>query len=251
MKIAFMKYPPFVLLAVALVLINVSPQKLDAQTPTPKKAEVDHSGKLIQFEASGCRGYCPMYKLTFRKDGFLVYNGIRNVEVLGPSTIRLSSDEFANLLKEVTQVDLWQYPAELPSTATDAPAHTFTVYDGVKAHAVKGRAAIPPPVKNLEILLKDIAEAHGLPVKTGTNPNYPGYQKEQVIVKFKQDVYVREFCNQFSEIKIRPIQNLSEDNTWTIAFSPAEITKEQMISLLKDMDGVLTVEPGKEVINRN
>jgi hypothetical protein len=72
-----------------------------------------------------------------------------------------------------------------------------------------------------------------------------------VIVKFKQDVYVREFCNQFSEIKIRPIQNLSEDNTWTIAFSPAEITKEQMISLLKDMDGVLTVEPGKEVINRN
>ena len=202
-----MKYPPFVLIAVAL-LINVSPQKLDAQTPTPKKAEVDHSGKLIQFEASGCRGYCPMYKLTFRKDGFLVYNGIRNVEVLGPSTIRLGGDEFAKLLKEVNQVDLWQYPAEFPSTATDAPAHTFTVYDGVKAHAVKGRAAIPPPVKNLEILLQDIAEAHGLPVKTGTNPNYPGYR-------------------------------------------PAQITKEQMISLLKDMDGVLTVEPGKEVINRN
>ena len=128
--------------------------------------------------------------------------------MLGPSTIRLSSDEFAKLLKEVNQVDLWQYPAELPSTATDGPAHTFTVYDGVKAHAVKGRAAIPPPVKNLEILLQDIAEAHGLPVKTGTNPNYPGYR-------------------------------------------PAEITKEQMISLLKDMDGVLTVEPGKEVINRN
>jgi hypothetical protein len=127
----------------------------------------------------------------------------------------------------------------------DAPVHTFTVFDSVKTYVVKGRATMPPPVTTLEIFMQDLAEAHGLPVKKGTNPNYPGFQKEQVIVKFKQDVKALEFCNQFSEIKIRPVQNLSEDNTWTIAYSPTEISQEQMISLLKGMDSVLSVEPGK------
>jgi hypothetical protein len=99
--------------------------------------------------------------------------------------------------------------------------------------------------------MQDIAEAHGLPVKKGTDPNYPGYQKEQVIVKFKQDVNALDFCKQFSEIKIRPVQNLSEDNTWTVAYSPTEISQEQLIRLLKDMDGILTVEPGKQVKPKN
>jgi len=242
-----MKRTHFFLIMMVLCLVGIPKPDLGAQTPAPKNAAVDNSGKLIQFEAGGCRGYCPMYKLTFRKDGFLVYNGIRNVEILGPSTIRLSSDEYARLLKEVNLVDLLHYPNELPGTAVDVPVHTFIIYEDSKPYVVKGRAGIPPPVKNLEVLMQDIAEAHGLPVKKGTDPNYPGFQKEQVIVKFKQDVKALEFCNQFSEIKIRPIQNLSEDNTWTIAYSPTEISMEQMISLLKGMDGVLSVEPGKQV----
>jgi hypothetical protein len=50
---------------------------------------------------------------------------------------------------------------------------------------------------------------------------------------------------------VRIIRHLSEDNTWVIGYNPDEISEEQFSGLLKDIDGVLTVEPNKQVKTRN
>jgi len=244
-----MKHSILLLLVAAIVVActpqdNVSAQQTDAIAPTS-------TGTLVRLETGACRGYCPMYKLTFRNDGVLEYLGIRNVEKIGAETVRLSADEFAQLLKEVRKADLWQYPSVIPSTVVDAPVHTFIVYDGSKSHTVKGTAGIPQPIMALETLMQDIVEAHGIAVRKGAECKVPGALTGQAIVKFKMDVNAKDFCNQFSDIKVRTVRHLSEDNTWVIAYNPKELTETQFISLLKDMDGVLEVEPDKQVNERN
>lgn len=192
-----------------------------------------------------------MYRLTFRNDGILDYVGIRHVELTGSETIRLSAEEFALLLKEVRKVDLWQYPTQIPSTVVDAPVHTYTVFEGSKSHAVKGTAGIPQPIMDLESLMQDIIEAHGIAVRKGSESKVKNPLTGRVIVKFKMDVNAKEFCNQFSDLKIRAVQHLSEDNTWVIAYNPSELGEDQFINLMRDMNGVLAVEPDKQVNERN
>ena len=240
-----MKHSLLLLLAAAFI-VACKPQNKALAQSSEKAPAPTSTGILVQLETGGCRGFCPMYKLSFRKDGVLDYIGIRNVEKTGPSKIRLTATEYSNLLKEVNKVNLWQYPAEWPSTIMDAPTHTYTVFEGEKSHTVKGTAGIPKPVLALETLMQDIAEAHGLPLRNGTDPNNQGTLSKQLIVKFKMDVNVKTFCSQFSDLKVRPVRHISEDNTWVIGYNPKEVTEETFIGLLKDMEGVLTVEPDKQ-----
>ena len=238
-----MKHTLILLLIAASIAVSIPPTQLLAQ-----QAKVEN---LVQLETGGCRGYCPVYKLTFRKDGVLDYLGTRNVEKIGAQTARLSAEEYAQLLKAVTIADLWQYPAEIASNVADAPLHIFTVFDGEKTQVVRGKTGIPEPILALETKMQDIAEAHGFSVKKGFDPKNPDYLKGSVIVKFSMDTNAKNFCTQFSDLKVRPIRLLSEDNTWVIGFNPSELTEEQFISLLKDMRGVLTVEPDKQTKGRN
>lgn len=233
-----MKHSLILLLIAASIAVGIPTTTLFAQ-----QAKVEN---LVQLETGGCRGYCPVYKLTFRKDGVLDYLGTRNVEKIGAQTARLSAEEYAQLLKAVTIADLWQYPAEIASNVADAPIHIYTVFDGAKTHVVQGKTGIPEPILALEAKMQDIAEAHGFPVKKGFDPKNPDYLKGSVIVKFKMDVNAKIFCSQFSDLKVRPIRLLSEDNTWVVGFNPSELTEEQFTDLLKDMNGVLTVEPDKQ-----
>ena len=247
-----MKHSLLMLLAAAMIVACKPQDSASAQKASPSTTAPNNTGNLVKLETGGCRGFCPMYKLTFRNDGMLEYIGTRHVEKVGTEMVRLTATEFSQLLKEVRKVNLWQYPAEIPSTVVDAPVHTFTVFEGSKTHTVKGTAGIPKPIMLLEAMMQDIAEAHALPVKKGIDPSDDSATlKGQVIVKFKMDVNARNFCNQFSDIKVRTVRHLSEDNTWVIGYNPSELTEQQFISLLKDMDGVLEVEPNKQVKERN
>ena len=233
-------------LLVAAILVACKPQDNVSAQESPTATAPSSTGTLIKLETGACRGYCPMYKLTFRTDGSLEYIGIRNVEKIGLETVRLNAYEYAQLLKEVRKVDLWQYPAVILSTVVDAPVHTYTVFEGSKTHSVKGTAGIPQPILELETRMQDIVEAHGIAVRKGDACKVPGALTAQAIVKFKMHVNAKDFCNQFSDIKVRTVRHLSEDNTWVIAYSPKELTETQFMSLLKDMDGVLEVEPDKQ-----
>ncbi|MBC7774340.1 MAG: hypothetical protein H7246_02795 [Phycisphaerae bacterium] len=240
-----MKHSLLSLLAAALIVACQPQQNLFAQQlASPAQwANV----KLIQFETSGCRGYCPIYKLTFLSDGTMEYVGSGGVEKVGEETVKLTGDEFSKLQKALNRADLWQYPATIPSTVVDAPRHTFTVFKDGKMHVVKGTAGLPEPVLKLEQLMQDIAESHKIMVKKGVDPTDPASMSGEVLVQFTPGVNVENFCAQFMEIRVRPMRRVSENNIWIIGFLPSELTETQFISILDGMEGVMKVQSNKRL----
>jgi hypothetical protein len=234
-----MKHLFLFLLAIALI----TPQQKASAQQTSATAPVARE-KLIQFETSLCRGYCPVYKLTFHNDGTLDYVGMSHVEKMGEETVKLTADEFSKLQKALTRANLWQYGAQLPSTVADVPARTFIVFNGDKKHLVKGSSGLPEPVLKLEQLMQDIAESHEIMVKNGLEPKDIRLSGE-VLVQFRQDINVENFCAQFMEMKVAPVRRISEENIWFIGFSPSELTEAQFIGILDGMDGVMKVLPSK------
>lgn len=216
---------------------------MEAQQPasewTASKPSRTFDDVLIHFETGACRGYCPIYKLTFLTDGTMQYAGSRNVLEVGDKTAKLSADEFSLLQNAVRRANLHEQPAQIPSDIMDAPKHTFYVYHAGKRHRVSGSGPLPEPIQALDDLMQDIAEAHGFMVKKGVDPNDPSAMTGQVRVVFKPEVNAGNFCMQFMEIKSRPVRRVSEQNIWLIGFNPSELTEAQFINILQSMEGVV------------
>jgi Domain of unknown function (DUF6438) len=225
-------------------------KKSNSTVPTVPEAV---SGQpLIALETHGCRGYCPTYKLTFLTDQTLQYEGIRSVEKMGASTTKITPAEYKTLEEAVKKVNLWQFPERFESTVADAPASTMTVYSKDKNHSVTGTIDRPKPIQDLELMMKNLAEAHGLRVKKGVDPNeIPADNKRELIVKLKENLNAGNWAAQFQEIKVRLVRRLGAENIWLVSFDGAQVSEKDMIEILKSTEGVIQVESNKKTDTRN
>lgn len=232
-----MRYLLTFLLAAALFACKT---RKEMQTPAA-------ATNLVKLATQGCRGFCPMYNLDFHTDGSVAYEGLRFTVKPGKGEFQLTADELKKLQAKLKDVNMWQYPENIESRIADAPYATITVYDGAKSHAVSGSIDRPTPIMELEMLMKDLSEAHGYPVKKGFNPDDPSLQMTaQVIVKLKPDVNAGNWVNNLGEdLKLKLVRRIATENNWLVAYSPKVHTQEEIISLLKTVDGVIDAMPPK------
>ena len=200
--------------------------------------------RLISLATQGCRGWCPTYVLDFYSSGKVQYEGIRYVEKSGKSEFQLTVDELTSLKDAVKKADLWQYPEHIESRVADAPYATLTVYNAEKTHPVSGSIDRPRPLLELENRLKDLAEAHGLQVKKGVNPNDPALKMTaMLVVKLKPDINAGNWAKPLQdESLLRLVRRVSSENNWMIGYDPNVHTEQEMIEMLKGLEGVVGVE---------
>ncbi|MBV6439177.1 MAG: hypothetical protein DYG98_20485 [Haliscomenobacteraceae bacterium CHB4] len=217
-----------------------------------KKSPGGDASNLVSLETGPCFGFCPVFKLEVLNNGFVRYNGERFVEKVGKDSFYLTRTELKQLKEKIQSVNLWQYPDMIKTDVVDAPFATLIAYEGEKSKTVRGSIDRPAPLLELEGLLKDLAEAHGLQLKRGINPNSPpsGTMKE-VIVQLKPDVNAGNWVNQFTEFKLRLVRRISAENIWIVAFDPKQIEEKALIDVLKDMDGVVEVQTNMPAKDRN
>jgi hypothetical protein len=203
-------------------------------------------GPLVQLETTRCRGYCPAYTLLIYRNGAALYNGLYFVQKAGEHRFQLTPAELKRLEAAVQTANLWQYPNKIESQVADAPWSLITVYRDDRRQEVAGSVDRPQPLLDLENLMKDLAEAHGLPVREGVNPDIPpAASRQSVVVLLKPEVNASDWLMQFSELRLQLLRRTGAQNEWIVAFDPAQISSEALIDLFKDMEGVLQVHPEK------
>jgi hypothetical protein len=79
------------------VVLLLTPVALLAQTPS--------NNAVITLRRSACFGGCPIYKVTLREDGSVVYVGDRFVRVKGTQKSKIDPAEFQSLLKAFDDID--------------------------------------------------------------------------------------------------------------------------------------------------
>lgn len=234
------------LLFVALTLLWFSSCKSSKNDPAKSKTE------LVSLETHPCRGYCPIFKLKVLNNGDALYEGVRFVEKTGGATFKLSDTEMAKLRGKLADVNLWQYPERFQSTVMDAPSATLTIYAPEKSHSVTGSIDRPKPLVELENLLKDITEAHGIKVKRGVDPNeIPEAQKGELLVKLKPDVNAGNWVRDFDTIKLRLVRRTGAENIWLVAYDAKNLGVDEVILILKTSKDVLEAQGNHAVSERN
>jgi hypothetical protein len=85
----------------------------------------DLNKSQISISHSACRGRCPVYDLTLLPDGLVLYNGIRNVKLIGKGQSRIESGTYRDLLRRVTEINFFSLPECVE--ADDAPSVSIAV----------------------------------------------------------------------------------------------------------------------------
>ncbi len=212
---------------------------LATQCPQKKApAAADHL-PFGQLEMGPCFGYCPVYRLSFHNDGWMVYEGKRFVEKTGLDSVRISAEELAGLREKLAAVDLWQYPDRIPTNLADAPYGTLTAWKNGASKSVAGTIDRPEPLLSLEKMMIDIGTAHGFELKKGVNPNRPpAKDRPELLVKFKPDANAGNVLGQITELDVRLVRRTGPENIWVVSYDPAQIKAKDLIALVKTLEGV-------------
>jgi hypothetical protein len=206
---------------------------------------------LVELQTGGCRGYCPIFKLSFKDNGMAEYEGIRFVEKEGKSTFKITPSELIEVRKRVKEINFWKYPERIESKVMDAPSATFTVFEGEKTKSVSGTIDRPKIMLDFEAYLKSLAEKSGLVLK-GVDPNAPKEAtKSEVILRLKDDVNAGNWLRQFGELKLQLVRRTPPGNTWLVAYDSAEIKEIDVIKMFKDTEGCLEAQSNAAAKDRN
>lgn len=212
----------------------------------------EDTSSLVELQSGACFGFCPVFQLTALNNGLVRYEGTRFVEKEGRDSFKLTPDELKQLKTKVKEVNLWQYPDDIKTDVVDAPFVTLVTWEGDKSKSVRGSIDRPAPLLELENLLKDLAEAHGFQVKRGVNPNeIPAEFRGEVIVKFEPEVDAGNWITQFKDIKLTFVRRMSEENIWIVAYDTRQTDEKTLIAMLGHTNGVVEVQPNKQVEERN
>lgn len=227
-----------------LLLIISLLSTLSCQSSAPTATDVPPRKPLIGFTQHGCRGFCPSYQLTIYQNGLVEYEGLRNVKLMGKTTIKLTAKELRRVQAAVKRTNVWKYPEQIESQVADAPTATLTGYrsDGRK-HDVTGSIDRPAPLLALENLIKDVVEAHGIALREGVDPNAPTGQETYVSVLLRSGVNAGNWIGRFQELRLRLVRRLGEENRWVVSYDPKETTESAIIKMLSGMEDVLEVKP--------
>jgi hypothetical protein len=207
---------------------------------------------FVGIETGNCFGYCPVFKLNVLTNGLVRYEGIRFVSKPGRDSFNLTCDELKQLKIKVKAVNLWQYPDQIETRVADAQPVTLSITEGGKTKSVRGTADRPAPLLELEDLLKNLAQAHGINVRDGLSPNAPPANEQTLLVKLKPAVNAGNWLPKYDDIRLRLVRRTSgTDNIWVLGFDPAQVKENQLIELLKGLDGVLDVQPNRAAKERD
>ena len=101
------------------------------------------NGDQITLERTACFGTCPMYTLTIKGDGSVIFDGKRFTKTTGVATGKIRQDDFRGLVSEFGKINYFSLPdsytpgtKECPRMITDMPSANTSIRVNGKAKSV-------------------------------------------------------------------------------------------------------------------
>lgn len=93
--------------------------------------------EAVSMHRSACYGRCPVYSVTVKSDGAVIFQGLEHVKAVGDSNQRISAARVTELAKAIDDLGYWtwknQYRSEedgCAAVATDHPGVDIEVRRG-------------------------------------------------------------------------------------------------------------------------
>lgn len=161
-------------LLLLFLAFSIGPCKAQKKSSTPPPSAE------VFIERTGCKGFCPIYRVQCNAKGEVYYYGERFVGTLGEKKLTLTPDKQKALQQILTQTDwnAFQDTYDNPGIA-DIPALIFEIRTTQGSKKILCRINCPPElIKKIEAIEKLLGSATW---REGYDPekNYPSPDKKE------------------------------------------------------------------------
>ncbi len=124
---------------------------------------VDLEGIIITLERTACYGFCPIYSLTIRGNGSVIYEGENFVETVGKAETVISKEKVEQLISEFEKSDYDSFKDSYTErTITDAPSVITSITKDGKTKTIEhyhGDFNAPEELTELEDKIDEIVNS--------------------------------------------------------------------------------------------
>lgn len=130
-------------------------------TPFIEQAKKDLPDSLeVRLQRTACFGRCPIYTLSFYKDGTVIYKGEKWVEKEGLYKGRVSESNLNNIIRKAKEIGFYEMDNQYDSEyVTDLPSTITTLKGESGFKVVANRYEGPELLYELEKLIDEVADS--------------------------------------------------------------------------------------------
>ena len=114
---------------------------------------------FASIERTPCFGRCPTYTMKIYSDGFIEYNGKRDVDMIGAYTTTISSEQMDAILEKAKEIKFFEMDDSYDGMITDLPSTTTKIVMNDTEKSVYRRHGYPKRILTLEQLFDDLLKS--------------------------------------------------------------------------------------------
>lgn len=126
----------------------------------PLVCDVGNRVKFIEIKKEPCNGTCPTYSAIIYKDGYVEFNGIQHVALIGNKQFQLSYKEMWYLSEDFKKLNFFCLEDEYDGPIIDLPTTIITAHKTNTIKTVKARYGIPYKLKIFITKLHNLLMSH-------------------------------------------------------------------------------------------
>lgn len=138
--------------------VPVSETELALEEPAADTTVSDTTARqfFASIKRSPCYGTCPTYNMTIYSDGFVEYEGIRSVDMIGKYTTTISNEQLQKFAQTARDIGFMDMEDSYDGLISDLPSATTTIVLDEVRKQVYRRHNYPKRILTLEQLFDDL-----------------------------------------------------------------------------------------------
>ena len=115
---------------------------------------------LISYESGSCYGKCAVFIIKLNENKTIEYQGLKNVEKIGKYTAKISVNDFNDIEKLISKVDLKSIDSVYTSNSTDLHLRILNINYNNQIKKILLFDNIPSDLKEVESKIYQIIEQY-------------------------------------------------------------------------------------------
>ena len=201
---------------------------------------------VLSLKKGACFGKCSVYNLDVYKNGYVVYEGIMNVEKYGLYARKISKKELEGLKAAFDQDNFFGFDDIYPVHMTDLPTITMAYNKENATKVVTGSLDRPKKLLELQMKMETLIKSPDFKLvkayqSKSTNEDEPEKSKEttnntidsQIIIELNSNVFMAQWLRKYSQYDVQLYNRVAPDlNYWVVTFNKQKIAPEDLLKLI-------------------
>ena len=128
---------------------------------TSTKKVGDVNVPIIKLEKTSCFGNCPVYSLYIFENGSVIFDGVKNTDIIGSYKKQLSHSELKDIINSFNNANFFDFEDEYTSSITDLPTTYISYNYKGKYKKIRDYTGAPKKLKELEKIISNIVNEEG------------------------------------------------------------------------------------------